>query len=43
MGVSGVGKTTVAKGLSTLLGWTYAEGGSSHSEANVDKMAAGTP
>ena len=43
MGVSGVGKTTVAKGLSTVLGWTYAEGDAFHSEANVDKMAAGTP
>jgi gluconokinase len=43
MGVSGVGKTTVAKGLSTVLGWTYAEGDAFHSEANVEKMAAGTP
>src|SRR6188472_2539285 len=43
MGVSGVGKTTVAKGLSTVLGWTYAEGDAFHSEANVAKMAAGTP
>ena len=43
MGVSGVGKTTVAKGLSTVLGWTYAEGDAFHPEANVAKMAAGTP
>jgi gluconokinase len=43
MGVSGVGKSTVAKGLSTLLGWTYAEGDAFHSEANVAKMAAGHP
>jgi gluconokinase len=43
MGVSGVGKTTVAKGISTVLGWTYAEGDAFHSEANVAKMAAGTP
>ena len=43
MGVSGVGKTTVAKGLSTELGWIYAEGDAFHSEANVDKMAAGVP
>jgi gluconokinase len=43
MGVSGVGKTTVAKGLSTLLSWTFAEGDAFHSEANVAKMAAGTP
>ena len=43
MGVSGVGKSTVAKGLSTVLGWTYAEGDAFHSEANVAKMAAGHP
>jgi gluconokinase len=43
MGVSGVGKSTVAKGLSTLTGWTYAEGDAFHSEANVAKMASGHP
>ncbi len=43
MGVSGVGKSTVAKGLSTVLGWTYAEGDAFHSEANVAKMHSGTP
>src|SRR5688572_25627056 len=43
MGVSGVGKTTVAKGLSTILGWTFAEGDAFHPEANVDKMASGQP
>jgi gluconokinase len=43
MGVSGVGKTTVAKGLSTLLGWTFAEGDAFHSPANVEKMASGHP
>lgn len=43
MGVSGVGKSTVAKGLSIELGWTYAEGDAFHSEANVAKMASGTP
>ena len=42
-GVSGVGKSTVAKGLSTLLGWTYAEGDAFHSAANVAKMSAGHP
>jgi gluconokinase len=41
MGVSGVGKSTVAKGLSTVLGWTYAEGDAFHSLANVAKMASG--
>ena len=42
MGVSGVGKSTVAKGLSTVLGWTFAEGDAFHPEANVATMAAGT-
>lgn len=41
MGVSGSGKTTIAKGLSTILGWEFAEGDAFHSEANVAKMAAG--
>jgi gluconokinase len=43
MGVSGVGKTTVAKGISTVTGWTFAEGDAFHSPANVDKMHSGTP
>jgi gluconokinase len=43
MGVSGVGKSTVAKGLSTILGWTFAEGDAFHPEANVEKMASGQP
>lgn len=43
MGVSGVGKSTIAKGLSSTLGWTFAEGDAFHPQANVDKMTAGTP
>jgi gluconokinase len=43
MGVSGVGKTTVARGLSAALGWTYAEGDEFHSAANVAKLASGHP
>ena len=43
MGVSGVGKTTVATGLAAALGWTYAEGDALHPGANVEKMAAGVP
>ena len=43
MGVSGVGKTTVAKGISAALGWSFAEGDEFHPEANVEKMAAGQP
>jgi gluconokinase len=43
MGVSGVGKTTVAQGLASHLGWTFAEGDGFHPEANVAKMTAGQP
>jgi gluconokinase len=43
MGVSGVGKTTVGKGLAAALGWTYAEGDDFHPEANIARMAAGIP
>ena len=41
MGVSSVGKTTVAKGISTVTGWEYAEGDAFHPQANIDKMHAG--
>ena len=43
MGVSGSGKSTVAKGLSTVLGWEFAEGDAFHPDANVEKMRAGQP
>ena len=43
MGVSGSGKTTIAKGLAAAEGWTLLEGDSFHPPANVAKMAAGTP
>lgn len=43
MGVSGVGKTTIAKELAARLGWTFEEGDSLHPEANVAKMHAGIP
>jgi gluconokinase len=43
MGVSGSGKTTVAKKLAKQLAWPYAEGDDFHPEANVTKMAAGKP
>jgi carbohydrate kinase (thermoresistant glucokinase family) len=43
MGVSSVGKSTVAKGISTLTGWQFAEGDAFHPQANIDKMHAGTP
>jgi gluconokinase len=41
MGVSGAGKTTVAKGIVDRWGWAYAEGDDFHSTANREKMAAG--
>jgi gluconokinase len=43
MGVSGSGKTTVAKGISTVMGWEFAEGDAFHSDANVAKMRSGQP
>ncbi|GAB4076762.1 gluconokinase [Nostocoides australiense] len=43
MGASGTGKTTVATGISTRMGWTFAEGDAFHPQANVDKMRAGVP
>jgi gluconokinase len=43
MGVSGVGKTSVAVELARLTGWTYAEGDDFHTQANRDKMASGLP
>lgn len=41
MGVSGSGKTTVARELARRLGWPFAEGDDFHPAANVRKMAAG--
>jgi ribose 5-phosphate isomerase A len=41
MGVSGAGKTTVARALAARLGWPFEEGDSLHPEANVAKMHAG--
>jgi gluconokinase len=43
MGVSGVGKSTIAALLAERLGWTFEEGDSLHPTANVEKMAAGIP
>jgi gluconokinase len=43
MGVSGSGKTTVAKGIAERMGWEFAEGDDFHPRANVEKMAAGHP
>jgi gluconokinase len=43
MGVSGTGKTTVAKRIAHAMGWQFAEGDDFHSAANVAKMASGRP
>ena len=43
MGVSGSGKTTVAKELARRRGWEYAEGDDFHPAHNVEKMRAGIP
>ncbi|MFI7635484.1 gluconokinase [Nonomuraea sp. NPDC049400] len=43
MGVSGAGKTTVARGISELTGLRFAEADTFHPEANVARMRAGIP
>jgi gluconokinase len=43
MGVSGSGKTSVAREITRQLGWDYIEGDDLHPEANVAKMASGIP
>ncbi|HEY2619198.1 MAG TPA: gluconokinase [Acetobacteraceae bacterium] len=43
MGVSGSGKTTVARGVAQREGWRLVEGDTFHPPANVAKMHAGTP
>jgi gluconokinase len=43
MGVSGSGKTTVARALARALGWDFLEGDDLHPPANVAAMTAGTP
>ena len=43
MGVSGVGKSSVAAEIVSRTGWAFVEGDDLHPEANRAKMAAGTP
>jgi gluconokinase len=43
MGVSGSGKTTIARALADRLHWVFQEGDDLHPAANVAKMARGEP
>ncbi len=43
MGVSGSGKTTIAKPVAERLGWDFEEGDELHPAANIAKMKAGHP
>lgn len=43
MGVSGSGKTTVARAVADQLDWDVGEGDDLHPRSNVEKMAAGVP
>lgn len=43
MGVSGVGKTTLAAGVARRLGWTFQEGDALHPPANIARMSTGVP
>ena len=43
MGVSGSGKTTIAKGIADREGWRLLEGDALHPPANIAKMHAGVP
>ena len=43
MGVSGSGKSTIARPVAERLGWPFQEGDDLHPEANIAKMHAGHP
>ncbi|MFT4299471.1 MAG: gluconokinase [Aeromicrobium sp.] len=43
MGISGVGKSLIGHGIADRFGLDYADGDDFHPQANIDKMASGTP
>src|SRR6266511_2463342 len=43
MGVSGSGKTTIAKALADRLGWAFEEGDDLHPASDITKMRSGHP
>ncbi len=43
MGVSGCGKSTIARSLASIARWPFGEGDDFHPPGNVAKMHAGTP
>ena len=43
MGVSGSGKSTVARALAQKLGWDFFDADDFHPPANIAKMTAGIP
>ncbi|MGJ3190288.1 gluconokinase [Paenarthrobacter sp. FR1] len=43
MGVAGCGKSTIGAALAARLGAEFLDGDSLHPQANIDKMASGTP
>jgi gluconokinase len=43
MGVSGAGKSTIARAVAACLGWAFLEGDDLHPAANVAKMKSGIP
>ena len=43
MGVSGSGKTTIAKALADRLGWAFEEGDDLHPGSDIAKMRSGHP
>jgi len=43
MGVAGCGKSSLAKAVANVLGWTLVEGDEFHPQSNIEKMRRGEP